>query len=153
MPAPSPRTKPFRSLSNGIDARRVRTDRQRRQTGKSRHPCWTDAAFRPAGQHDIRISILDCPKCISNTVGPRSAGCYYAGTFPFESSWMEIFPAAILEIIRGTIKGFTLEGPFVVIFSYSRSTSWSFRYLTLRSHLPGKDLPSQSQSQHPRRLL
>ena len=37
--------------------------------------------------------------------------------FPFSPSWIEIFPAAILEIISGTISGFTLFGPLVRIFS------------------------------------
>ena len=35
--------------------------------------------------------------------------------FPFSPSWMEMFPAAILEIIRGTIRGFTRFGPFSLI--------------------------------------
>ena len=43
--------------------------------------------------------------------------------FPLNPSWMEIFPAAMLEIISGTIRGLTLEGPLDRIFSYSRSTS------------------------------
>ena len=37
--------------------------------------------------------------------------------FPFRPRQMDMFPAAMLEIISGTISGFTLFGPFVVSFS------------------------------------
>ena len=43
--------------------------------------------------------------------------------FPRAPNCMETFPAAMLEIISGTINGLTLEGPFSIIFVYSRSTT------------------------------
>ena len=44
--------------------------------------------------------------------------------FPFKPNIMETLPAAMFEIIRGTIRGLTLDGPFVRIFSCSFSVTW-----------------------------
>ena len=76
MPAPSPITKPSRSLSQGREARcgsSLRVDRARID-GEAGHRERRDHRFGAAGDHGVGVAVLDQPEGIAHRVQAGGAG-------------------------------------------------------------------------------
>ena len=123
-PAPSPRTNPSLSLSNGLDAfiGSVEVESAVRLV----NPATPVSQIHPSAPPASITSAS--PYWIARNASPMQfVPLAHAVTtfvhFPFSPSWMEILPAAMFEIIIGTSNGLTLPGPLVRIFSYSFSTA------------------------------
>ena len=106
MPAPSPKTNPSLSLSNGLDA----------QVGSSDVESAVSAVnpARPVGEIALSAPpatmISASPYWIARKASPiQCVPVAHAVTtlvhFPFAPVAIETFPAAIFEIISGTISG------------------------------------------------
>ena len=112
IPAPSPITKPARSLSNGMDARKgsedvlnaVRLVNPATPKGQI-HPSVPPARITSASPYWI------ARKASPMQWLPDAQAVTTLVHLPFAPMAMEIFPAAMLLIILGTKSGSTLEGP------------------------------------------
>ena len=55
------------------------------QIGKSGYGCRRNTALCTSRQHNFRVSVLNCPKGVPDTVGSGCTGCHYIGTFSLQT--------------------------------------------------------------------
>ncbi len=113
IPAPSPITKPFLSLSKGIDALKgsLLVLKAVSDVNPAKASGVIDASAPPAIITSA-LSILNHMKSFSYSISSCSTSSNYIVHIPLAPYLIAIFPAAILLIIIGIKNGDTLFGPF-----------------------------------------
>ena len=123
MPAPSPITKPFRSLSNGIEARFGSSEVL--SAVSCMKPATPIGVMQASAPPASMISASPCAivRNASPTLCvPEAQAVTMLMFLPFSPHWIATLPAAMLLIIIGTNSGLTMFGPLVIMRLYSRST-------------------------------
>ena len=124
IPAPSPRTKPLLSLSNGIEHLSGSVDEVSAVSESNVDiPIGETAASHPPATMTSASPYWIVLNASPMLLVPDAHAVTTSILFPLRPNWIATLPAAILLIIIGTTNGLTRRGPFVRMVPYAFSSS------------------------------